>query len=59
MLVRLGFKKSPPQQGGSYLMGKNLTGPNVYKRTTFLKSGIHFTYEFVIPDIKTKQKYFF
>jgi hypothetical protein len=31
---------------------------NVYKRITFLISGIYFTYKFVIPDIKTKQNIF-
>jgi len=40
-------------------MGVKLNRSNVYKRTTFFISGICFTYKFVIPDIKTKQKYFF
>ena len=40
-------------------MGVKLNRSNVYKRTTFFISGIRFTYKFVIPDIKTKQKYFF
>jgi len=32
---------------------------NVYKRTISLISGIHFTYKFVILDIKTKQHILF
>jgi len=32
-----------------------LNWSNVYKRTTFLISGIRFTYKFVIPDIKTSK----
>jgi hypothetical protein len=32
---------------------------NVYKKTIFLISKIHFTYKFVIPDIKIKQNIFF
>jgi hypothetical protein len=40
-------------------MRVKLNRSNVYKRTTFFISGIRFTYKFVIPDIKTKQKYFF
>jgi len=36
-----------------------LNRSNVYKRTTFLISGLRFTYKFVIPDIKTKQNIFF
>jgi hypothetical protein len=35
--------------------GAKLNRSNVYKRTTFLISGLRFTYKFVIPDIKTKQ----
>jgi len=40
-------------------MRVKLNRSTVYKRTTFFISGIRFTYKFVIPDIKTKQKYFF
>jgi len=32
---------------------------NVYKKTTFLISGIYFMYKFIISDIKTKQNIFF
>ena len=35
-----------------------LNRSNVYKRTTFLISGLRFTYNFVIPNIKTKQNIF-
>jgi hypothetical protein len=40
-------------------MGWNLTGLMSIKELPFFISGIRFTYKFVIPDIKTKQKYFF
>jgi hypothetical protein len=39
--------------------GAKLNRSNVYKRTTFLISGLRFTYKFVIPDIKTKRNIFF
>jgi hypothetical protein len=35
--------------------GRKPNRSNVYKRTTFLISGIRFIYKFVIPYIKTKQ----
>ena len=41
------------------LSGKNLTVLTSNKKTTFLISGVRFTYKFIIPDIKRKQKIFF
>jgi len=41
------------------LSGKNLTVLCRKKETTFLISGIRFTYKFIIPDIQTKQNNFF
>jgi hypothetical protein len=41
------------------LSGKNLTILCRQKETTFLISGIRFTYKFIIPDIKTIQNNFF
>jgi len=41
------------------LSGKNLTVLCHQKENTFLISGVHFTYKFVIPNIKTKQNKFF
>jgi len=41
------------------LSGKNLTILCRQKETTFLISGIRFTYKFIISDIKTKQNNFF
>jgi hypothetical protein len=41
------------------LSGKNLMVLCCKKETTFLISGIRFTYKFIIPDIKTKQNKFF
>jgi hypothetical protein len=40
------------------LSGKNLTVLTSNKKTTFLISGVRFTYKFVIPDIKRKQNIF-
>ena len=39
------------------LSGKTLTMLTSNKKTIFLISGVLFTYKFVIPDIKRKQKF--
>ena len=41
------------------LSGKNLTVLTSNKKTTFLISGVRFTYKFIILDIKRKQNIFF
>ena len=40
------------------LSGKNLIVLTSNKKTTFLISGVRFTYKSVIPDIKKKQNIF-
>jgi hypothetical protein len=41
------------------LLGKNLTVLKSIKETSFLISGIYFTYKFVILNIKRKENIFF